>query len=149
MLALKDACLHPTTKKPYIQTSIGGRDNSPEGHQVVVLLLPPHNIPALTPAGRLFPRLCFTFRKRRGSEVLFRARSSTSDIREELGRCNTENEGCGYFAWCILAGCHELECYPKAKSMHCGFDGYHLSLYCMRAPISNAPLLMPASLSPV
>lgn len=37
MLALKDACIHPTTKKPYIQTSVGGRDNSPEGHQVVVL----------------------------------------------------------------------------------------------------------------
>jgi len=33
MLALKDVCIHPTTKKPYIQSSIGGRDNSPEGHQ--------------------------------------------------------------------------------------------------------------------
>lgn len=35
MLALRDDCIHPTTKKPYILESSGGRDNSPEGHQVV------------------------------------------------------------------------------------------------------------------
>jgi len=34
MIALKDKCLHPTTQKPYILSSVGGRDNSPEGHQV-------------------------------------------------------------------------------------------------------------------
>jgi len=34
MLALKDKCIHPTTKEPYILASVGGRDNSPEGHQV-------------------------------------------------------------------------------------------------------------------
>jgi len=33
MLALKQNCLHPTTKQPYILESSGGRDNSPEGHQ--------------------------------------------------------------------------------------------------------------------
>jgi hypothetical protein len=35
MLALRENCIHPTTKKPYILESSGGRDNSPEGHQVV------------------------------------------------------------------------------------------------------------------
>jgi len=34
LLGLKDKCIHPTTKKPYILHSVGGRDNSPEGHQV-------------------------------------------------------------------------------------------------------------------
>ncbi|KAK2795360.1 hypothetical protein FQN50_009751 [Emmonsiellopsis sp. PD_5] len=33
MLALKDICIHPTDQKPYLKTSIGGRDNSPEGLQ--------------------------------------------------------------------------------------------------------------------
>ncbi|OCK92033.1 uncharacterized protein K441DRAFT_571624 [Cenococcum geophilum 1.58] len=33
MLALRDKCLHPTTQKPYVKSSVGGRDNSPEGHQ--------------------------------------------------------------------------------------------------------------------
>ncbi|KAF2718457.1 hypothetical protein K431DRAFT_287613 [Polychaeton citri CBS 116435] len=34
MLALKDRCLHPTTKQLYLKSYGGGRDNSPEGHQV-------------------------------------------------------------------------------------------------------------------
>lgn len=34
MLALKDNCIHPETKKPYIKTGQGGKDNSPEGKQV-------------------------------------------------------------------------------------------------------------------
>jgi len=34
MLALRQNCIHPTTKQPYILDSSGGRDNSPEGHQV-------------------------------------------------------------------------------------------------------------------
>ncbi|KAB8236791.1 hypothetical protein ETB97_011302 [Aspergillus alliaceus] len=33
MLALRDNCLHPSSQKPYIRTSSGGRDNSPEGIQ--------------------------------------------------------------------------------------------------------------------
>ncbi|KAL3483864.1 hypothetical protein BJX62DRAFT_230693 [Aspergillus germanicus] len=33
MLSLKDKCLHPSTQKPYILTSIGGKDNSIEGAQ--------------------------------------------------------------------------------------------------------------------
>ncbi|KAJ5122555.1 stress responsive A/B barrel domain protein [Penicillium atrosanguineum] len=33
MLALKGNCLHPTSQKPYITTSSGGADNSPEGIQ--------------------------------------------------------------------------------------------------------------------
>lgn len=33
MLALHQLCVNPTTKKPYILDSTGGRDNSPEGHQ--------------------------------------------------------------------------------------------------------------------
>ncbi|KAJ5677722.1 uncharacterized protein N7477_003355 [Penicillium maclennaniae] len=33
MLALKDNCLHPTSQKPYIVSSSGGSDNSPEGIQ--------------------------------------------------------------------------------------------------------------------
>ncbi|KAJ5898043.1 hypothetical protein N7504_008331 [Penicillium tannophilum] len=31
MLALKDKCLHPATKMPYIKAFTGGLDNSPEG----------------------------------------------------------------------------------------------------------------------
>jgi len=34
MLALKDKCLHPETKKPYIKSSVGGVDKSIEGMQV-------------------------------------------------------------------------------------------------------------------
>ncbi|KAL4916234.1 hypothetical protein BDW62DRAFT_186731 [Aspergillus aurantiobrunneus] len=33
MLGLKDNCLHPTSQKPYILSSSGGVDNSPEGMQ--------------------------------------------------------------------------------------------------------------------
>ncbi len=43
LLALADDCIHPTTKKPYMKSSVGGRDNSPQGHQVVarpIVLLP-------------------------------------------------------------------------------------------------------------
>jgi hypothetical protein len=32
--ALKDNCIHPTSKAPYILSVKGGKDNSPEGHQV-------------------------------------------------------------------------------------------------------------------
>ncbi|KAF2497951.1 dabb-domain-containing protein [Lophium mytilinum] len=32
-LALGEKCIHPTTKKPYVKSVKGGRDNSPEGHQ--------------------------------------------------------------------------------------------------------------------
>ncbi|APA16348.1 hypothetical protein sscle_16g111180 [Sclerotinia sclerotiorum 1980 UF-70] len=34
MLSLSTLCIHPESKKPYILDSSGGRDNSPEGHQV-------------------------------------------------------------------------------------------------------------------
>lgn len=34
MLALKDNCIHPETKQPYVKTGKGGKDNSPEGKQV-------------------------------------------------------------------------------------------------------------------
>ncbi|KAK5045694.1 hypothetical protein LTR84_009063 [Exophiala bonariae] len=33
MLGLKDTCIHPTSQQPYIVTSSGGIDNSPEGAQ--------------------------------------------------------------------------------------------------------------------
>ncbi|PSN63533.1 dabb-domain-containing protein [Corynespora cassiicola Philippines] len=32
MLAFRETCLHPTTKKPYLKSCSGGRNNSPEGH---------------------------------------------------------------------------------------------------------------------
>ncbi|KAI9717067.1 MAG: hypothetical protein M1812_005002 [Candelaria pacifica] len=32
-MALRTRCIHPQTQKPYIKTSAGGRDNSPEGQQ--------------------------------------------------------------------------------------------------------------------
>ncbi|KAL7913867.1 hypothetical protein GGI35DRAFT_438815 [Trichoderma velutinum] len=32
LLALKDKCLHATTKTPYIKSITGGTNNSPEGH---------------------------------------------------------------------------------------------------------------------
>jgi hypothetical protein len=33
-LALKDGCIHPTSKAPYIKSLKAGKDNSPEGLQV-------------------------------------------------------------------------------------------------------------------
>ncbi|KAK7057508.1 stress responsive A/B barrel domain-containing protein [Favolaschia claudopus] len=33
LLALKDSCVHPESKKPYIKSVTGGKDNSPEGLQ--------------------------------------------------------------------------------------------------------------------
>jgi len=33
-LALKETCVHPTSKRPYILSLQGGKDNSPEGLQV-------------------------------------------------------------------------------------------------------------------
>ncbi|KAL6852932.1 hypothetical protein ACO1O0_007480 [Amphichorda felina] len=33
MFALKDKCIHPATNKPYIKSSVGGKDNSIEGLQ--------------------------------------------------------------------------------------------------------------------
>ncbi|KAK4120822.1 dabb-domain-containing protein [Parathielavia appendiculata] len=32
-LALKDSCIHPTSKAPYIKSLKAGKDNSPEGLQ--------------------------------------------------------------------------------------------------------------------
>ena len=39
MLSLRTDCVHPRTNRPYILDSSGGKDNSPEGHQVVEPLL--------------------------------------------------------------------------------------------------------------
>ncbi|KAL9136277.1 MAG: hypothetical protein Q9175_002508 [Cornicularia normoerica] len=33
MVDLRNQCVHPTSKKPYITTSSGGRQNSPEGNK--------------------------------------------------------------------------------------------------------------------
>ncbi|KAI1457952.1 dabb-domain-containing protein [Annulohypoxylon moriforme] len=33
MLGLKEGCIHPTSKKPYIKSLTGGKDNSHEGVQ--------------------------------------------------------------------------------------------------------------------
>lgn len=35
MTSLAQKCLHPQTKQPYMKSLGGGRDNSPEGQQVV------------------------------------------------------------------------------------------------------------------
>ncbi|POS74907.1 stress responsive A/B barrel domain-containing protein [Diaporthe helianthi] len=35
MMALMTACIHPSTLQPYIKSLTGGKDNSPEGLQVV------------------------------------------------------------------------------------------------------------------
>ena len=48
MLALQDKCLHPQTKQPYVKSYGGGRDNSPEGLQVVRALVLPHLLQTLT-----------------------------------------------------------------------------------------------------
>jgi hypothetical protein len=36
MLELKDQCLHPTTKMPYIKLAVGGKQSSPEGLTVSI-----------------------------------------------------------------------------------------------------------------
>lgn len=38
MLALRSACIHPATNEPYVKSIVGGKDNSPEGLQVNLLL---------------------------------------------------------------------------------------------------------------
>lgn len=115
MLGLKDACIHPTTKKPYIQMSVGGRDNSPEGHQVVILQFPKYIIPVLTPPGRLLTWIRVIFRKRTGSKILSRARSSASGICKELGGDNTKYEGRGRFTWCVLAMGQGYGCFSRSE----------------------------------
>ncbi|KAF2873110.1 hypothetical protein BDV95DRAFT_627877 [Massariosphaeria phaeospora] len=32
MLGLREKCMHPTTQTPYLKSSVGGKNNSPEGH---------------------------------------------------------------------------------------------------------------------
>lgn len=48
MLALKSTCLHPSSNKPYIVSSSGGVDNSPEGAQVP-------NLPSICFVPQTFP----------------------------------------------------------------------------------------------
>ncbi|EXJ81770.1 hypothetical protein A1O1_07835 [Capronia coronata CBS 617.96] len=45
MLSLKGTCMHPASNKPYIVSSSGGVDNSPEGAQVGLFLssMGPHH----------------------------------------------------------------------------------------------------------
>ena len=40
MIDLRNQCIHPTSKKPYITTSSGGRQNSSEGTKVCSILQP-------------------------------------------------------------------------------------------------------------
>ena len=44
MLELKDQCLHPTSKTPYVKSGIGGKQNSPEGKTVSSPLFSMHDI---------------------------------------------------------------------------------------------------------
>lgn len=39
LLELKEQCLHPATNKPYLKSLRAGKDNSPEGWQVLPSLL--------------------------------------------------------------------------------------------------------------
>jgi hypothetical protein len=147
MLALKDACISPKTKKPYIQTSVGGRDNSPEGHQVVILRLAQLILWLLMSAGRLFSWIRILLRKRGGSEVLLRTGSGTSSIRKELGWGNTESEGGRFCTWCILARC--MQPCSQWISIYCRYESYPplypcTSIQCI-AP-SNAYAAMPVLL---
>lgn len=43
MVGLAEKCIHPTSNKPYVKSHGGGRDNSPEGQQVVVAPFPAMN----------------------------------------------------------------------------------------------------------
>jgi hypothetical protein len=43
MLALKDQCLHPTSKTPYVKSGIGGKQSSPEGKTVCSTVSRMHN----------------------------------------------------------------------------------------------------------
>lgn len=60
MLALKDTCIHPTTQKPYVKSYGGGKDNSPEGHQVSRSPSPPHPFP-FSPTGGRVAQILMTF----------------------------------------------------------------------------------------
>ena len=109
MLALKDTCIHPTTQKPYVKSYGGGRDNSPEGHQVSRLPRPLHfylqesctdTNDFLPPTfvvyiGRLQPWLRKRVPIRRRSEVLPRAGPGTSGVCGESEGDRGECQGCG------------------------------------------------------
>lgn len=71
MTGLAEKCMHPTSNKPYFKSHGGGRDNSPEGQQVVVLV--PSNI-------RLHMRLTHLTRvaSRMDSSVSLRTRRTGS-----------------------------------------------------------------------
>jgi hypothetical protein len=38
MIGLKDTCIHPQTQKPYMRSYGGGKNNSPEGAAVSLLV---------------------------------------------------------------------------------------------------------------
>jgi hypothetical protein len=50
MLSLRHTCMHPTESTPYIISSSGGKDNSPEGAQVLLISSLPNVGLALTGA---------------------------------------------------------------------------------------------------
>lgn len=96
MLALSDKCVHPQSKKPYVRSHGGGRDNSPEGLQVVVAL----SLATLSTAinklpGGLYPRLRIRVRQPGGSEVLPREGPCPPRVCGELKRCGAERESGG------------------------------------------------------
>jgi hypothetical protein len=36
MMSLEKNCIHPESKKPYIRSAMGGKNNSKEGHEVLL-----------------------------------------------------------------------------------------------------------------
>jgi hypothetical protein len=53
MVGLAEKCMHPASNKPYVKSYGGGRDNSPEGHQVVVYPLEAKRLHDLTDGRQL------------------------------------------------------------------------------------------------
>lgn len=86
MVDLRNQCIHPTSKKPYITSASGGRQDSPEGNKVCSVLHPLFlyslrlsvcvirmwglGLLVNRLAGRVFARLHAGVRKRGGPEIL-------------------------------------------------------------------------------
>lgn len=93
--------MHPSTGQPYILSGSGGKDNSPEGAQVVVHHLVTRR--AWTNIlGWLYSRLCCRIRLRSRSRLLRLTRSDPSSICEEEWSEVRRRTGSGLCKGCIL-----------------------------------------------